>query len=164
MKEEDDLLWTLLDNVNLWIRFADAKAGAVLTVSAGAAALSASAALSDREDMLGLALIAVSLAASVGALVCGLLTLAPFTQPDEDLDTTVYFGHIAKFESSSDYLAAVRATRADDSLSQEVAHQVRTNALIADYKFEKVATASQFVAAQLMLAVVVMGLDVVKAF
>lgn len=166
MANDSSDLWQTLHLVNEWTRFADAKAGAVLAAGAGVGSLLLTS-LGDPQSVLrqssalGIVLLVSSLVASGGAVVSALICLNPRVDPeDTEWESNLFFGAIAKHESSQAYLDNVRSR--GDSRDRDLAHQIRENARIADFKFRWVARATQFVAAMVLLAALAWVLRVLE--
>lgn len=156
MESDTSDLWQTLSLVNGWIRFADAKAGAVLAVGGGVGSILLAGLDDPGSDLrtsgpLGITLAVTALVAATGAVVSALLCLNPKVDPeDTDWESNLFFGTIAKHESSLAYLDQVRSR--NEGSQRDLAHQIRENARIADFKFRWVGHATQFVAAMVVLA------------
>jgi hypothetical protein len=162
--EEEQDLWSLLDNINGWLRFADGKAATTIAISSAVATVVAADAAQSEHAALYLSLSATSIVAAAGAIVSALIALLPQTESEDDRRTTVFFGHIADFETAEAYLTAARSTRDGGQLAVEVAHQIHENARIAARKYKWVGLGVQFVAAQLILGVLLMAINTLEAF
>ena len=163
MTDEEQDLWGLLSSINEWIRFADAKAGAIIALAGAIGSLTTLEVSRSSHGALDYGVAVAALAGTAGAILCAILTLLPRVKPEEGLDTTVYFGHIARFTSSHALLEAARTTRASGDLAIELAHQVRENARIAEYKFGWIRRASLFVASQLTMGVILLAIRLASA-
>jgi hypothetical protein len=164
VNEEEQDLWSFLDNINGWIRFADAKAATTIAISGAVASLVTAAAVQSQHAAAYLSLSFTSLIAAAGAIVSALGALLPQTESETGSKTTVFFGHIARFSNAHEYLSAARATRKGHALVMELAEQVHENSRIAARKYKWVGRAMQFVAAQLVLGLALMTLNTLEAF
>lgn len=161
MQNDEAALWSVLEAVNQWIRFADAKAGATLAVSAAIGSFVAfEVDLNQAADLLALSVL--SLLAAIGALVLALLALAPITKARERLQTTLYFKDVAVFPTAEAYRDAFLAAHESGAHALEIAHQVRENSRIADYKFHKIRIAIWLVGAQLLFAVITFLVGIIR--
>lgn len=166
--DDPQRLWETLTHVNAWIRFADAKAGGLLTLGGafGGALLMwlgdpSSAARG--ATTISIVLLAVSVVAALGVAVNALLCLAPLTDPvDSEYQTTIFFGHIAQHDSWRSFFQSMRQEDTD-RLLQDLSHQVYENSRIATYKFRKIARASQFTAAMILLSGMGWAIEVGKS-
>lgn len=142
--------------VNGWIRFADAKAGALLAGGGGISALllhgfSNPASGIRNVSAWSLGLFIAALVAAVGVVVTALLCLAPLVHPsDTEWESRLFFRHIARHPSSVEFVASVREMT-DQDLERDLAHQVRENSEIAEYKYDMVLRSMQFATAVVVL-------------
>ena len=138
--------WSLLDQINDWIRFADAKAGAVLAASGALGALLVSdiPRLEDFEThttravLLTLAVVCVG----ISSLLC-LQVLAPRVRVGE-ARSLIYFEHIARryAENRAEFVDMyLRLVKDDADLARQVAEQVWANSRVAHRKFRHVSFA-----------------------
>lgn len=165
MEGEIPRLEEIHSTVNEWIRFADAKAGATLTVSAIGGTLVANDLIrpTPYDSTPVTILLAGSGAAAVATLVMVLWALAPVIRPRDMGPSHLYFGHISQHSSHSSYLAAFRQTLEADDLAEHVAHQIYENSRIALNKMKVVGWATRSIAAQLLLGFLALGLRVMEA-
>ena len=138
--------WKALQQVNEWIRFADAKAAAVLAASGilgGLVAKSAPTSINFSSQPL-VALLTVSALAFVGgAVALSLCVFAPALNTGEPR-SLLYFDHVARQYSQSprrfsEHLATLLSHESD--YTKQVAQQVWANSVIARKKFRRVALA-----------------------
>lgn len=132
--------WRLLNSVNEWVRFADAKAGGALAGAGVLAGALATAGLSDKFDHAPTA--AVALGATSGGLAVvaaalALWALLPTLRVGEPV-SLIYFEHVARKykDDIAGHAAAVRALITDEEqYFQQVAAQVWANSKVARAKF-----------------------------
>jgi hypothetical protein len=148
--------WKALQQVNEWIRFADAKAGAILAGSAalGGVVLHALPQWSKHgEHPWQFWLLIASLVAVTLAILFALRVLAPALRAGEPR-SLVYFDHIArKHPSVSNYVTALRRLLDnEDDLVDQLGHQIWANSRVARHKFVAVGRAVRFLGLALILA------------
>lgn len=139
-------VWRSLQQVNEWIRFADAKAGAVLAGSGllGGFIVGSIPTVSDfkvhttRAVLIGVAIVCLGASSLITLRI-----LAPRLRTGEPR-SLIYFDHIARrYENDcktfvTNYLSLVKS---DDDLSRQVAEQVWSNSRVARRKFRRVSYA-----------------------
>jgi hypothetical protein len=154
---DEQRLWETLAHVNSWIRFADAKAGGLLTLGGafGGALLLwlADEGSTAREAAdISIVLLMVGIVSAFGVAVNALLCLAPLIEPaDSEYQTNVFFVHIARHTSRASFAQAIHEG-GPGRVSEDLIHQVFENSRIATYKYKKVERASQFTAAMLLIS------------
>jgi Family of unknown function (DUF5706) len=136
-------LWRCLEQVNEWVRFADAKATAVLTADSvlfGALALHGSGhGFSDSPVSSALTILGLSLAAA--SFVVGILVVLPRTSVPAAPPSLLYFSDVAAHFAArpADYVEQARALAADEQrLADALAGQVWANAVVGSRKFRRV--------------------------
>jgi hypothetical protein len=152
-----DEAWRSLQQVNEWIRFADAKAVAVLAGSGvlGGVLVTRVPVLDDfkahgvRAVLLSAAIVCVGISA-----LLSLQILAPRLRTGESR-SLIYFDHIARrYEGErnafvDNYIALIEH---DDDLVRQVADQIWSNSRVARHKFRRVSFAIWFLGAAMVLA------------
>ncbi len=141
-----DGLWRCLELVNDWVRFADAKAAAVLTADSvlfGALALYGSG--HDFSDRPASSVFTVAGLALAGAsFIAGILVVLPRSSVPGAPRSPLHFADIAAdFRGRpADYVAVVRQLAADhQQLDDALASEVWANAVVATTKFRRVGLA-----------------------
>lgn len=132
--------WRLLNSVNEWVRYADAKAAGSLAGAGVLGGALAQAGLSDKFDaasgwVVGLA--AASGVAAVFAAAVAIWSFIPTLRVGEPL-SLIYFEHVARRykDDTEGHAAAVRALLADeDEYFKQVTAQVWANSKVARGKF-----------------------------
>lgn len=165
MEGEIPRLQEIHSTVNEWIRFADAKAGATLTISAIGGTLVANDLIQPipYDSTAITVLLAGSGAAAVLTLVMVLWALAPVVRPRDRRSSHLYFGHICQHSGHASYLAAFRQTLEADELAEHITHQIYENSRIALNKMKVVGWAMRSIAVQLLLGFLALGVRVVEA-
>jgi hypothetical protein len=145
-----ETLWRTYGAINEWIRFADAKAGAILTVNGvlGGALVTA---LGGNKDFLVAHLftfgaVVLSLACIVTSTIHCLRCIQPSLKADP-ATSLLYFGHIShQFRGNSrDYTDALRKKLASPlDAMHEIGDQVWVNAHVATSKNRKIVRGIQF--------------------
>lgn len=132
--------WRLLNSVNEWVRYADAKAGGALAGAGVLAGALASAGLSDKFNDAPAGAVAFGAAAGLCALIAAavaLWSLLPTLRAGEPA-SLIYFEHVArKFkDDTKGHAAAVKALVTDEEkYFEQVAAQVWANSKVARSKF-----------------------------
>jgi hypothetical protein len=148
--------WDLLDNVNEWVRFADVKAGAVLTLSAASIAF-----LFGQLDGVRALLVSRNfdppsvtlLALCVGYCTCLFQTVRAAFEvilprvAGQGTDSLLHFEHIAitYADSPADYVQRVRQLSAEE-VDKQTLEQVVAVSRIAKRKFECVSKSMKWLA------------------
>jgi hypothetical protein len=139
--------WRGLQQVNEWIRFADAKAGAVLAGSGvlGAFLVHAIPRLSDFRDQPVRALLLSVAICSLGlSALITLRVLAPRLRTGE-ARSLVYFDHVARRYGKDRQAFVTRYLHVgedDVALCTQLVEQMWANSLVARRKFRRVALAT----------------------
>jgi hypothetical protein len=151
-----DDAWFALDQVNNWIRFADAKASVLLAVSGvlGGLLLSRPASTDGRlatvhTALWGAALVAVTLSALISVAVL----LPRLKVRRAGPASLIYFGDIARQfrRRHAEFVAAFRRAASDPQvMREEVAEQIWANSVVARRKFRHVAVATWLIGAALV--------------
>lgn len=138
--------WRLLGYVNGWLRFADAKAAAILSANSLLGALIS--ALYSIRPGLGhrawrVTLLSLALAAVATSGTYALRALRPHTQA-RSADSIVHFGYVAqRYGAASD--AFVRSCMAlvseEERLIRDLCRQIWVNSILASQKYERVSRA-----------------------
>lgn len=132
--------WRLLNSVNEWIRFADAKAGGALAGAGVLAGALASAGLSEKFADAPHAAVRFGLASGGFAILSAAIALwclIPTLRVGEPV-SLIYFEHVARrYKNDTDgHAAAVRDLLSDeDKYFKEVAAQLWANSKVARSKF-----------------------------
>ncbi len=148
-------LWRTLQSINEWTRFADAKAGAILTADGVLGTLAASIVkehwtdLSKHGFFRPLALVG-GFFLMASAMVC-VKCLYPKTRVTGETRSLLYFHHIA-IDDLNKYLESTEALCDDEKANREVAKQVWANAKVAREKHREVAWAIGLTGASLACA------------
>jgi hypothetical protein len=131
-------LWTNLQHVSEWVRFADTKAAAILTIDGIlATVLVTTFAGSDHPRSTALSftlcVTAVCVAISGGMSMACLLPRLTIGQADNK----VYFAGISRFQSGEDYLAALRGVADEGNFDIELARETwsRSRAAVVKYRY-----------------------------
>lgn len=149
--------WKSLSQINEWIRFADAKAGAVLAASGvlGAFLVNDVPRLEDfkvhttRAVLIAIAVVCVGLSSLVSLHI-----LAPRLRTGE-ARSLIYFDHIARRYANDrngfaeNYLGL---TKVDTDLARQIADQVWANSIVARRKFRRVSYAIRLLGAAMVSA------------
>jgi hypothetical protein len=152
-----DDAWRSLGQINEWIRFADAKAGAVLAASGvlGAFLVNDVPRLEDfkvhttRAALLAVAIICIGLSS-----LLSLQILAPRLRTGE-ARSLIYFDHVARRYASDrngfadNYLSL---TKIDTDLTRQIADQVWATSIVARRKFRRVSYAIRLLGAAMVSA------------
>ncbi len=132
-------LWSTHELILGWVRFADAKAGAVLAGNLGLAALTVSAFNHSGVEAFrayhGLSICAVLglLAVASSTLAAG-ACLVPRVKTSQ-ARTLVFFGHIAGYASREEYLSDIERRWCDDKdFDAQLGGQIWDNARVAKVK------------------------------
>lgn len=165
MEGEIPRLEEIHSTVNEWIRFADAKAGATLTLSAIGGTLVANDLIqpSPSDSTAITVLLAGSGAAALATLGMVLWALAPVVRPRDRRCSHFYFGHISQHSDHASYLAAFRQTLEAEELAEHIAHQIYENSRIALNKMKVLGWAMRLIALQFLLGFLALGVRVVEA-
>jgi Family of unknown function (DUF5706) len=156
--------WRSLQQVNEWIRLADAKAGAVLAASGvlGAFLVNSVPRLADfHVHSTRAALLTIAIACTGASALITLQTLAPRLRVSE-ARSLIYFDHIAlRYANDSDAFVDtyIELVADENSLLRQVTEQVWANSVIARSKFRRVGYAVRL----LGLAMLTSGAAVVVA-
>jgi hypothetical protein len=151
--------WRLLNSVNEWVRYADAKASGALAGSGVLAGALATAGLSDKFKHASELAVVFGVASGFCAVVAAaiaLWSLLPTLRAGEPA-SLIYFEHVARRfkDDTAGHAAAVRELINDDALYfEQVAAQVWANSKVARSKF----LASAWALAALGFAVVLGGI------
>lgn len=134
MNKEDRI--QVLQMINEWVRFADAKAGAVSGLNG--VILTIILSQYSRPSLmftmpsvifnLGLVLIVISLAVGINAIIPRL--------NGEGKGSNIFFEHIAKFQSSGDYVAALNDP--SYNIEDDISSQSWNNSKVAVKKYESI--------------------------
>ncbi|MEV6925872.1 Pycsar system effector family protein [Dactylosporangium sp. NPDC051485] len=155
----DTQVWTPLQHVNEWIRFADGKATALLAASGVLGGLLAGThpigAVHRPADVLALGAFVIAMAAVTTCAGVSLLSLQPRVRRRLATPSLLYFGDVMRqfAESPERFSAAFLALAADNvALGREIARQVWTNSAIASVKFRLVSVATWSIGVALLAA------------
>lgn len=137
-----DHLWRTLQTINEWTRFADAKAGAVLTAN-GVLGTLAAGFVKDHWAILAANRTIAILAFACGALLIGssfvcVKCLLPKVKVKGETDSLLFFHHIALKDEEGYLIAAAEALHDDDKAFREVGKQVWANAKVAREKHQEI--------------------------
>lgn len=139
-----------LDRFSDWVRFADAKAGAVMVVLGVALSdlLARAGSLADAwqaKSLLGwIATVAFWLACALAALTLSCVVSALFPRVTPREESLAYFGDVAKYEDAGKYRKAL-LDLPPDRLVDHIFTQAFDLARIARTKFERLRFAYRFV-------------------
>jgi len=147
--------WKSLQQVNEWIRFADAKAAAVLAGSGVLGGLLL-AAVPDRDDFkvhtTRATLVALAIACVGASSLLSLQILSPRLRTGEPR-SLIYFDHIARRYADDrngfveNYLAL---TGHGEDLARQVSDQIWSNSRVARHKLRRVSFAIRFLGASMV--------------
>lgn len=132
--------WRVLNSVNEWVRFADAKAGGALAGAGVLAGALASAGLSDKFANAPGAAVGFGVTSGVCAVIAAaiaLYALIPTLRVGEPV-SLIYFEHVARKykDDTAGHAVAVKALITDqDQYFEQVAAQVWANSKVARSKF-----------------------------
>jgi Family of unknown function (DUF5706) len=144
-----DESWKLLEHVNEWLRFADAKAGAILAASGVLGGLMLSSIPTRSKALahpLNAVLILIALAGIAASSLLTLRVLAPRLRTGE-ARSLVYFDHIARrYQSERNAFVDNYLSLANDGdgLARQLTEQIWANSLVARRKFRQVSYATRF--------------------
>ena len=142
--------WKLYDAIAEWVRFADAKIGAVIAVAGVVLALT----LNALSSLLGRACVnwlvvflgLFTVLGLIGSASFCAAALWPRLNPKEDPASLIYFDHIAKRypqPNASDYEADLKEAISQGQLATEIIHQVHSLAGVARTKYRLLAIATR---------------------
>lgn len=143
VKEASTELWKVYGTLNEWIRFNDAKAGAVLTANGVLVGAALTVLKDNRVFVLGhsgiLIASALALISVVISSVYCLLCIAPSVGSGA-ATSLIFFDHITRqFDKPEDYADAVHDRLTDpEQAFQQISQQVHANATVASRKTRKV--------------------------
>ncbi|TAH31655.1 hypothetical protein EYC59_06475 [Candidatus Saccharibacteria bacterium] len=131
--------WQILNNINEWIRFADAKAGVVLAACGVLGGIVIARLPSDQSTFRfwGLAAVLVTLGL---AIVCAAICLGPSLGKKIPPTSLMYFGHISRKyrENFSGFAQDFEGLGIGDKISEEITSQIWVNSMIATKKYRYV--------------------------
>ena len=135
-----DTQWLIYDAINEWIRFADAKAGALLATNgvvavAALGAIKENAALFADHRLLWWTSLLGVFGLGVSAFFC-LDCIRPRTRAGGP-KSLIYFDHIAGHEDADAYASEARALSNHERAFAEVSRQVWINARVAQTKHRR---------------------------
>ena len=150
--------WRIYGLINEWIRFADAKAGALLAANA-LILVSAVAAFKDHKqvfnDHMWLTVFGVlGLGSLIASAICCLWCIFPRIRMAEGT-SPIFFGHISQHSSPDDYQKKAGVLGDEDQEFAEISDQVWRNAKIAHYKHVWIAFGVAAFAVGLIVSLVV---------
>ncbi|WP_435017834.1 Pycsar system effector family protein [Tundrisphaera sp. TA3] len=144
--EATEHLWKTLQGINEWIRFADAKAGAVLTAN-GVLATLAAGVIEKQSDLLSkyqslkIVTLICGLALLLSSIAC-VKCLYPRVRVKGEIRSLLFFHHIATvYADPPRYLDKARELSEPDMAFREVGTQVWANSRVAREKHREVAFA-----------------------
>lgn len=154
-----DDAWRLLNSINEWVRFADAKAGGALAGAGVVVGALASAGLSDKFASAATCTVvfgALAGVAGIAAAALAVYALVPTLRVNDQAVSLIYFEHVARQYATDPERHAkdLRKMLTDDKRHfEEVAAQVWANSKVARKKF----IASSWALAALALSVLFGG-------
>lgn len=125
----------LLQMINEWIRFADAKAGAIFTINTAILGII----LSGEPKGTACTLYSVFFYFGLVLIVIALYVAANILLPNlksSSNNSRIYFLHISQFHDGSDYEKAISSP--DYSFERDISNQIWANSKVAATKFENV--------------------------
>ncbi len=156
-----EMQWRIYQANSEWIRFADIKAGALLTAN-GVVLATILSALKNNADVVRASLAALILAVFSGAALlvsagCCLSCINPKTTRfhathDPKTASLLFFGHIAEFKTKEAYQAQAKALGSEEVVFEQVSQQVWMNARVSRKKHRQVTLAVWSLAASIALA------------
>jgi hypothetical protein len=132
-----DVLWRNLEHVSEWVRFADAKAAAVLTLDGILATVLVSAFAHDsgRPVAVYVALIGAGGFLTASGAMCMACLLPRLTIGQAN--NVIYFAGISKYASPDDYVQQLRRVATEGRIETELARETwsRSRAAAVKYKY-----------------------------
>lgn len=156
--------WGVLQQAHDWIRFADAKAGAVLAAS-GVLGGTVLAALPKpgpyAKHGLTFWLLTVVLALLVMSTCLALLCLSPVLRRKSAPSSLIFFDHIARKykENKSGFVEKFMGATQSDDLDDDVVEQIWASSLVASRKFKFVNASVKLFFVALILCGLAMFID-----
>lgn len=139
---DPDQAWKALSLVNEWLRFAEAKAAAVIAVAgvSGGVVYNLVKGVSDAPCPISVMTI-VSIGFILGAGVCSAMVFIPRRKnpiQGDDFINLLFYSHIArKYPDEPTYAQVLSALTSNPiELTRHIAHQVHANAGVAQHKFD----------------------------
>lgn len=154
-------VWHAFAQVNDWIRFADAKAAALLATGGVLGGLLVNATPSSLPaSRLGVATIVLFVLAATAdafSVLMSLLALQPRLGARTAATSLIYFDHIARrFGDDRDgfveAFADISTGAATDALSRDISRQIWANSLVARRKFRHVTSATWLLGAAMLVS------------
>ena len=144
-----EALWRVYDATSEWIRFADAKAGAILTADALLLATAVLELLKRNQEALpnhhlalgGVACAVLSSVALIASAIFCLVCIAPRMHSSDGAKSPLYFGHIAAHPDAAAYKTAAAVLDRPEESFDAISRQVWANARVAHTKYRLIAGA-----------------------
>lgn len=142
MKDNIDSLWNIYNAVNEWIKFSDTKAAVVLATNGVILSLFFSNIFNyikiEQLTILMIILIIIGTTAGLFSIIFAILCLIPNTETNNK-KSLIFFGDIAKFESSEKYSDEVEKKLFID-LKHQISEEIWINSRIASNKYDNVSS------------------------
>ena len=161
--EPEKSLWEIYRLVNEWVRFADAKATAILAIN-GVILAVIGASINDLKGLLidqplVLWLVVFALSFLLVSIVLALASLLPITSSSK-IKSSIFFGAIAQdYDKPTDYQVAVKASlESEKGLAQDLLGQIWTNSKISALKYKYISFATYSLTIAITIGIIVFGI------
>jgi hypothetical protein len=155
---DTDNLWRTLEFVSEWVKFADAKAGAILAADGVLLALLIGQLDDSRRSAVALAVLRCAIACAVSSGILAVWAVVPRVHSSGS-DSLIHYGRISKFASFENYRDTVTAAHAaGDEIPTALMLHIWTLSRVARHKYRLISWAVRLLAAAIGVGVLILGL------